>query len=292
MKKKYVSKEDKKQKVLGTLLKYGKPLPPKVIAEATGIALSQLSGKKSFLNIVMVKEGLVERCRREIDDFGVFTSQRYTLPLSEEALKKIAAIFLEREPFLFLQSKYAQDYLRSNADYLTNFHRLPGLRSFFSRGLRLSPTFAKYLIFENNADVALMSSLLLANTHIEKSTITMENDKIETKSFYGFTAALFTSLIVDAIKYPQLKKPVMSLLEGGPKMEINNEIKRNKKGNIIIGAAPRMLYEDFGFIKPHFSIHRDNKGSLHKGLLEVRFSLPQEVVMERLREQQKEQRNH
>lgn len=289
MKKKSVSRDEKKQKVLEALLKYGKPIPPKKIAEETDIALSQLSGKESFLDIVMVKEGWVGAIDHSLLD-GVFASRRYTLPLSEEAFKKIAAIFLERQPFLFLQSDYAQYFLRNNADYLSNYRRLPGLRSFFSRGLRLSPTFAKHLIFENNVDVALMSSLLLSHNHIENATIAMEKGKIETKSFYGFTAALFTSLIVDAMKYPQLKKPVTSLLEGGPKMGPDGKIKRNKKGNIITAPAPQMLYDGFGFLKPHFSIH--GKLSSHEGRLEVRFSLPPDVVLEQLREQQKEQSKH
>lgn len=291
MTKKYANKEEKKQKVLGTLLQYGRPVMRTKIAEATGIALSELSSKNSFLSIDMVKEGLVEIRPYRLPT-GLFPKPHYTLPGTEEALKKIAAIFLEREPFLFLQSDYAQLYLRENADYLSNYHRLPGLRSFFSRGLRLSPTFAQYLIFENDAVVALMTSLLLSHCHIEDATIIIEKGKIETKSVYNFTAALFTSLLVDAMKYPQLKKPVTFLLEGGPKMGPDGKIKRNKNGNIITAPAPQMLYEDFGFIKPHFHIYRNNKGSLRDGRLEVCFSLPREVVLERIREWQKEQSKH
>ena len=290
MKKKYENKEEKKQKVLGALLQYDKPITRTEIAKATGIALTELSKKESYLHIDMVKTGLVEISYPDKDRWGVFGNRYYTLSRSKETFKKIAGNFLKREPFLFLQSDYTQQILRGNADYLSNYRRLPGLQSFFSRGLRLSPTFAKYLIFKNDAVVALMSSLLLSHSHIEDATITMEKGKIETKSFYGFTAALFTSLIVDAMKYPQLKKPVKSLLEGGPKMEADGKYKRNTKGNLIIAPAPRMLYEDFGFIKPHFSIH--GKASLHDGMLEVRFSLPWEVVSEQLREWQNEHSKH
>jgi hypothetical protein len=215
----------------------------------------------------MVKEGLIGTPNRGKDDTGVFASQRYALPLSKEVFKKIAALFLECDPLFFLHTTYAQRFLRCRRGYLLNYHDNTGLRSFYSRGLKLSPTFAKFLIFENSVDVALMSSLLLSHCHIGSATITLEKEKIETSGLYYFTAALFTSLIVDAMKYPQLRKPIKFLLEGGPLTEADGKIKLNNKGEIRRAPTPQTLYKDFGFLKPRFHVY-------HEGKLEVHFDLP------------------
>ena len=283
---------DKEKAIIKFFLSNGnKKAYQKQISQGAGVSEQYLGPGEEGRLFALVKSKILVyehgKVRKRLSNF-------FSLNETFNTFKLIAFEFLKDEDssFIFTSSSYAQRFLRNNADYLSNYRRLPGLQSFFSRGLRLSPTFAKYLIFENDAVVALMTSLLLSHCHIEPVTITMEEEKIKTKSSYGFTAALFTSLIVDAMKYPQLKKPVKVLLEGGPKMGPDNKYEKDEEGNFIIAPAPLMLYKDFGFLKPHFSIHSDHKEKYPNGRLEVRFSLPPEVVLEQLREQRKEQSKH
>lgn len=281
---------DKEKAIIKFFLSNGnKKAYQKQISQGAGVSEQYLGpGEEGRLFALVKSKILVYEHGKVRKRLSIFFSLNETFT----TFKLIAFEFLKDEDssFIFTSSSYAQQFLRNTPDYLSNYRRLPGLQSFFSRGLRLSPTFAKYLIFENDAVVALMSSLLLSHCNIEDATITMEKGKIETNSFYGFTAGLYTSLIVDAMKYPQLKKPVTSLLGGGPIMGPDGKYEKDKEGKLIIASAPRMLYEDFGFLKPHFSIH--GKASLHDGRLEVGFSLPPKVVAEQLREWQKEQSKH